>query len=91
MKEKITAALVLLALSIVGLGDLLSPAERLACRMADPGCTATQQLSNTGGQLDNAISSIGVLLLVIAAFFLAAAMRPLYHIPRPPDMLLRLG
>jgi uncharacterized protein DUF998 len=66
---------VLLALSIVGLGDLLSPAERLACRMADPGCTATQQLSNTGGQLDNIISSIGVLLLVIAGFFLAAAMR----------------
>jgi len=66
---------VLLALSIVGLGDLLSPAERLACRMADPGCTATQQLSNTGGQLDNLISSIGVLLLVIAALFLAAAMR----------------
>lgn len=66
---------VLLALSIVGLGDLLSPAERLACRMADPGCTATQQLSNTGGQLDNAISSIGLLVLVIAAFFLAAAMR----------------
>lgn len=66
---------VLLALSIVGLGDLLSPVERLACRMADPGCTATQQLSNTGGQLDNAISSLGLLLLVIAAFFLAAAMR----------------
>ena len=66
---------VLLALSIVGLGDLLSPAERLACRMADAGCTATQQLSNTGGQLDNVISSIGLLLLVIAAFFLAAAMR----------------
>ncbi|TWP35007.1 DUF998 domain-containing protein [Leekyejoonella antrihumi] len=66
---------VLLTLSIVGLGDLLSPAERLACRMADPGCTPTQQLSNTGGQLDNAISSIGLLLLVIAAFFLAAAMR----------------
>ena len=65
----------LLALSIAGLGDLLSPAERLACRMADPGCTATQQLSNTGGQLDNAISSLGVLLLVIAAFFVAAAMR----------------
>ncbi|WP_297601357.1 DUF998 domain-containing protein [Mycobacterium sp.] len=66
---------VLLALSIVGLGDLLSPVERLACRMADPGCTAMQQLSNTGGQLDNAISSIGLLLLVIGAFFLAAAMR----------------
>jgi hypothetical protein len=28
-----------------------------------------------GGQLDNVVSSIGVLLLVIAAFFLAAAMR----------------
>ncbi len=66
---------VLLGLSIVGLGDLLSPVERLACRMADPGCTATQQLSNTGGQLDNAISSIGLLLLVIATFLLAAAMR----------------
>jgi hypothetical membrane protein len=66
---------ILLALSIVGLGDLLSPAERLACRMADPGCTPTRQLSNTGGVLDNVISSIGLLLLVIAAFFLAAAMR----------------
>jgi hypothetical membrane protein len=66
---------VLLALSIVGLGDLLSAGERLACRMADPGCTATQQLSNTGGQLDNTLSSVGVLLLVIAGFFLAAAMR----------------
>ncbi|MFC7273006.1 DUF998 domain-containing protein [Paractinoplanes rhizophilus] len=66
---------VLLALSIVGLGDLLSPVERLACRMADLGCTPTQQLSNMGGKLDNIISSIGVLLLVIAAFFLAAAMR----------------
>lgn len=43
--------------------------------MADPGCTPTQQLSNTGGQLDNAISSLGPLLLVIATFFLAAAMR----------------
>lgn len=66
---------ILLALSIVGLGNLLSAGERLACRMADPGCTATRQLSNIGGQLDNAISSLGVLLLVIAGFFLAAAMR----------------
>lgn len=65
----------LLALSIVGLGDLLSPFERLACRIADPGCTATQQLSNMGGKLDNAISSIGLALIVIAGFFLAAAMR----------------
>ncbi|MEV0353666.1 DUF998 domain-containing protein [Nonomuraea sp. NPDC050680] len=65
----------LLVLSIVGLGNLLSAGERLACRMADPECTATRQLSNTGGQLDNIISSAGVLLLIIAGFFLAAAMR----------------
>lgn len=70
-----TAGSVLLALSIVGLGDLLSPFERLACRIADPGCTVTSQLSATGGKLDNAISSIGLLVLVLAAFFLAAAMR----------------
>lgn len=70
-----TAASILLALSIVGVGDLLSAFERLACRMADPGCTVMGQLSNTGGKLDNAISSIGLLVLVIAFFFLAAAMR----------------
>lgn len=70
-----TAGSILLALSIVGLGDLLSPAERLACRMADAGCTATLQLSNTGGKLDNAISSLGLLVFVGAGFLLAAAMR----------------
>lgn len=31
----------LLGLSIAGLGNLLSPFERLACRIADPGCTYT--------------------------------------------------
>lgn len=66
---------ILLALSAVGLGDLLSTQERLACRMADPGCTVTLQLSNSGGKLDNIITSIGVLLLVVAGFFLASAMR----------------
>ncbi|WP_202878896.1 DUF998 domain-containing protein [Ornithinimicrobium ciconiae] len=66
---------VLLALSIVGLGDLLSPVERLACRIADPGCTPVGQLSTTGGKLDNIISSIGLLVLVLAFFFLASAMR----------------
>ena len=65
---------VLLALSIGGLGDLLSPAERLACRMADPGCTMSLQLSNSGGKMDNILSDIGVLLLVLACFFLAHAM-----------------
>lgn len=65
----------LLALSAVGLGNLLSARERLACRMADPGCTETLQISNAGGKTDNIVTSIGVLLLVVAGFFLASAMR----------------
>jgi hypothetical protein len=64
-----------LALSIVGLGDLLSPGERLACRLADPGCTQAAQLSNVGGKMDDVLSSLGVPLLVLAGFFLAVAMR----------------
>lgn len=65
---------VLLALSIFGLGDLLSPFERLACRLADPGCTAASQLANAGGTLDTTISTIGVLLFIAAAIFLSLAM-----------------
>jgi hypothetical protein len=65
----------LLAVSIVGLGDLLTATERLACRMADPGCTATRQIANTGGQLDNTLSTYGVLALVLAGVFLSFAMR----------------
>lgn len=70
-----TAGTVLLALSVVGLGDLLSPGERLACRLADPGCTTTLQISNTGGKMDNLLTTIGVPLFILAGFFLAAAMR----------------
>lgn len=70
-----TVGAALLALSVVGLGDLLSPGERLACRLADPGCTTTMQVSNSGGQMDNLLTSVGVPLLVLAGFFLAAAMR----------------
>jgi hypothetical protein len=70
-----TVGSALLALSVMGLGDLFSPAERLACRMADPGCTPAMQLSNAGGKLDDALTSIGVLLLVAAGFFFASAMR----------------
>lgn len=43
--------------------------------MADPGCTAVLQVSNAGGRLDGDVSTIGVFLLVLAGFFLAAAMR----------------
>jgi len=70
-----TVGCALLALSILGLGDLLTPFERLACRAADPGCTTARAISNSGGKLDDALSSIGLLLLVLAGFFLAAAMR----------------
>jgi hypothetical protein len=66
----------LLAGSILGLGDLLSPLEREACRLADPGCSTADQL-NAGGTLDAVLSTVGILVLVAAAFFLAAAMRRL--------------
>ncbi len=64
----------LLALSIFGLGDLLSPFERLACRLADPGCSALAQVANAGGALDSTVSFIGICFLIGAGFFLAAAM-----------------
>ncbi len=70
-----TVGSALLALSIVGLGDLLTVTERLACRMADPGCTATRQISNFGGRLDDTLSTYGVLALVAAGIFLSFAMR----------------
>ena len=70
-----TIGAVLLALSIYGLGDLFSPFEREACRLADPGCTDAGQSANAGGALDAALSTIGILLFVAAAFVLAAAMR----------------
>jgi len=68
---------VLLALSAAGLGNLLSPAERLACRISDPGCTTALQLSNSGGKLDSILTTGGAVLLVVAGFLLAAAMRRL--------------
>jgi len=64
----------LLALSIFGVGNLLSAFERLACRRADPGCTAAAQLTTSGGQLDALLSTLGVPLFVAAGFFLASAM-----------------
>jgi hypothetical protein len=69
-----TVGSVLLALSVAGLGDLFSPFERLACRAADPGCTTARAVSNSGGKLDGNLTAIGVVLLVLAAFFLAHAM-----------------
>lgn len=67
----------LLALSIFGLGDLLSPFERLACRLADAGCSDAAQVATLGGTLDSALSTVGATLLVAAGFFLAPAMKKL--------------
>jgi hypothetical protein len=55
---------VLFGLSIYGLGDLLSPFEREACRLADPGCTWAAQVANSGGTLDAALSVVGLVLFV---------------------------
>jgi hypothetical protein len=70
-----TAGSWLLALSIFGLGNLLTLTERLDCRMADPGCTSARQLSNFGGKMDDFFSTAGLILFVIAGFLLAAAMK----------------
>jgi hypothetical protein len=70
-----TVGATLLALSIYGVGDLFSPFEREACRLADTGCTGADQTANLGGKLDNSLSTAGVLLFLAAAFVLAAAMR----------------
>lgn len=67
----------LLGLSIAGLGDVLSPFERLACRIADPGCTYAAQAATPGGALDNNLSFIGIVLFAAAPFLVAEAMRRL--------------
>ena len=53
-----------MALSIFGLGNLLTVTERLDCRMADPGCTSAKQLSNFGGTMDDLFSTAGLILIV---------------------------
>jgi hypothetical protein len=69
------AASILLALSIYGLGDSLTPWEREACRLADPGCSPSDQMANAGGALDATLSTIGIFLFIAAAFFAAEAMK----------------
>lgn len=66
---------VLLSTSIFGAGDLLTVFEREACRQADQGCSASDQLANSGGAMDNVLSTFGVFSLIAAGFFLAAAMK----------------
>jgi len=69
------AGSVLLALSVCGLGDLLTAGERMACRASDPGCTAVRQLSNSGGRLDDVLTTFGVLAMIVAGILLSFAMR----------------
>jgi len=73
--RRATVGAVLLALSIYGVGDLFSPFEREACRLADTGCTGSDQTGNLGGKLDATLSTFGILLFIAAAFVLASAMR----------------
>lgn len=68
---------IFLGLSVVGIGDLLTPFERLACRLADPGCSSADQLENFGGRLDSTLTTVGLIVLIAAGFFIAEAMRRL--------------
>ncbi|MFC1414081.1 DUF998 domain-containing protein [Streptacidiphilus sp. N1-12] len=67
------AAVLLLALSIFGLGDLLSPFEREGCPIAARGCTSDLQTATFGGALDTVLSTLGVVALIAAGFCLASA------------------
>jgi len=64
----------LLALSIFGLGDLLTPFEQEGCRTTDVGCTTAEQLG-AGGATDAFLSTIGIALLIAAGAFLFVALR----------------
>jgi hypothetical protein len=84
---------ILLAVSIYGLGDALSPFERQGCRIADPGCTAADQMNSLGGRLDSILSTIGIFCFVASAFFLATAMRrtPGWERAARPTMWVGVG
>ncbi len=69
------AGVALLAVSVFGVGDLLTPLEREGCRLAAAGCTSSAQLASAGGTLDAVLSTAGVLALVAAGFFVAAPAR----------------
>lgn len=51
---------ILVAVSIFGLGDLLSLFEQEGCRLADAGCTPELQTANFGGATDATLSTLGV-------------------------------
>lgn len=67
----------LMGLSVFGLGDLLTVFEQENCRLADAGCAADLQFTNFGGAADATLTTAGSYALILSGFFLAAAMRRL--------------
>jgi len=70
-----TIGSLLLGLSIYGFSDLIEPFKRVACRIADEGCSPADQLATLGGKLDVIVSIVGIILFIGAVFFLSAAMK----------------
>lgn len=68
---------ILLGLSIFGLGDLLSVFEQEGCRLADAGCTPDAQLATFGGSTDATLSTIGAFALPVSGVLLSLAMKRL--------------
>lgn len=71
------AGVILLGLSIFGLGDLLSVFEQQGCRLADAGCTPEAQGATFGGAADATLSTIGAFALPVCGVLLAVAMKRL--------------
>jgi hypothetical protein len=68
---------ILLGLSIFGLGDLLSVFEQQGCRLADAGCTPEAQAATFGGAADATLSTVGAFALPVCGVLLALAMKRL--------------
>ena len=64
----------LLGASVYGLGNLLAPFARVACRTADEGCSPADQIATVGGVLDVVITIPGILFFIISVFVLSGAM-----------------
>jgi hypothetical protein len=64
----------LLAISIIALGDALSAFEQEGCQLATRGCSTADQMTG-GGTADAVLSTIGLLVLIPLGFFFAAAFR----------------
>lgn len=84
-------ATILLGLSIFGIGDLLSPFERLGCRLADTGCTDSLQVATTAGRNDMILSSIGIFLFMIGVITLGYSVNKLKEFKQVSNSLIYGG